>query len=316
MRRRFAVSSRHPYAVALVVEAERRLGAVMPATGVEETPGEGLARTTAEGEDRLGSAAWCGVEGDAGVGAEVWFRKGDQAPVRFRFADAMRPDAAETVAALKRRGFAVALLSGDRTGAVERAAREAGIETWGAELKPADKIAWLEARAKEGRKALMAGDGLNDAPALATAHASISPATAADLSQRAADFVFQGVKLAPVAEAISTGRRAHAMAMQNFAVAGPLQHHLRAARDGRFRYAAHRRHRDVELLDPGDSQCGAIGGEGAAMTALAWLIPAALVLGALGLGAFLWALRSGQFDDMEGAAYRALEDDPPDDEIT
>lgn len=51
------------------------------------------------------------------------------------------------------------------------------------------------------------------------------------------------------------------------------------------------------------------------MTALAWLIPAALALGALGLGAFLWALRSGQFEDLEGAAYRALEDDPPDDEI-
>jgi cbb3-type cytochrome oxidase maturation protein len=49
------------------------------------------------------------------------------------------------------------------------------------------------------------------------------------------------------------------------------------------------------------------------MTALAWLIPAALLLGGLGLGAFLWALRSGQFEDLEGAAYRALEDDPPDD---
>ncbi|MGC2409584.1 MAG: cbb3-type cytochrome oxidase assembly protein CcoS [Methyloceanibacter sp.] len=47
------------------------------------------------------------------------------------------------------------------------------------------------------------------------------------------------------------------------------------------------------------------------MTALAWLVPAALLLGALGLLAFLWALRSGQFDDLEGAAYRALEDDPP-----
>ena len=47
------------------------------------------------------------------------------------------------------------------------------------------------------------------------------------------------------------------------------------------------------------------------MTALAWLIPAALLLGALGLLAFLWALRSGQFEDLEGAAYRALEDDPP-----
>jgi cbb3-type cytochrome oxidase maturation protein len=47
------------------------------------------------------------------------------------------------------------------------------------------------------------------------------------------------------------------------------------------------------------------------MTALAWLIPAALFLGALGLLAFLWALRSGQFEDLDGAAYRALEDDPP-----
>jgi cbb3-type cytochrome oxidase maturation protein len=50
------------------------------------------------------------------------------------------------------------------------------------------------------------------------------------------------------------------------------------------------------------------------MTALAWLIPAALVLGALGLAAFLWALKAGQFEDLEGASYRALEDDPPDDE--
>ena len=48
------------------------------------------------------------------------------------------------------------------------------------------------------------------------------------------------------------------------------------------------------------------------MTALAWLIPAALFLGGLGLVDFLWALRSGRFDELEGASYRALEDDPPD----
>jgi Cu2+-exporting ATPase len=65
----------------------------------------------------------------------------------------------------------------------------------------------------------MAGDGLNDAPALAAAHASISPASAADISQRAADFVFQGEKLAPVLEAIAIARRARRMALQNFAVA-------------------------------------------------------------------------------------------------
>ena len=47
------------------------------------------------------------------------------------------------------------------------------------------------------------------------------------------------------------------------------------------------------------------------MTALAWLIPSALFLGALGLAAFLWSLRTGQFDDLDGAAYRVLEDEPP-----
>lgn len=49
------------------------------------------------------------------------------------------------------------------------------------------------------------------------------------------------------------------------------------------------------------------------MTALAWLIPVALALGALGLAAFLWSLRSGQFEDLEGAGWRALEDRPPGD---
>jgi cbb3-type cytochrome oxidase maturation protein len=48
------------------------------------------------------------------------------------------------------------------------------------------------------------------------------------------------------------------------------------------------------------------------MTALAWLIPCALLLGLLGLAAFLWALKNGQFDDLEGAGWRALEDDGPD----
>jgi len=210
-----AGASQHPYSRALVVAAERRLGSLPPASGIEETPGEGLAL----GEERLGSAAWCGVGSDGVETGEVWYRRGNEAPVCFRFADAMRPDAPETIAVLKRRGFAVALLSGDRTGVVERTAREAGIDTWLAELKPADKIAWLEAQAAEGRKVLMAGDGLNDAPALAAAHASISPASAADLSQRAADFVFQGAKLMPVAEAIDVGRRAHRMAFQNFGVA-------------------------------------------------------------------------------------------------
>jgi Cu2+-exporting ATPase len=65
----------------------------------------------------------------------------------------------------------------------------------------------------------MIGDGLNDAPALAAAHASLSPSTAADISQTASDAVFQGAKLAPVLELIAVARKTKRMAFQNFAIA-------------------------------------------------------------------------------------------------
>jgi P-type Cu2+ transporter len=213
-----AAASKHPFARALVAAAERRLRRVEPAAGVEEVPGQGLRRSLAQGEERLGSAEWCGV-GSQGDVSEVWYRRDWMTPVQFRFADRVRSDARELVTSLKREGYDVALLSGDRAAVVERITGEAGIENWQAGLKPGDKIAWLDARARDGRKVLMVGDGLNDAPALAAAHASMSPASAADISQRAADFVFQGAKLAPVLETIETGKRARSMALQNFAMA-------------------------------------------------------------------------------------------------
>jgi P-type Cu2+ transporter len=213
-----AAASRHPYARAIVEAAEKRLGSVVLADGIEETPGLGLKRSSPKEGELLGSAEWCGVESQ-GEESEVWYRRGAQAPVRLRFADSVRSDAAEVAAALKSQDYRLALLSGDRKGVVEKVARAVGIKTWLAELKPADKIAWLAARAQEGRKVLMVGDGLNDAPALVAAHASMSPASAADISQRAADFVFQGEKLAPVLEAIATAKRARSMALQNFTVA-------------------------------------------------------------------------------------------------
>jgi len=214
-----AAASRHPYAQAIVVAASRRSqDAIVVAENVEELPGSGLLRRSSAGEERLGSAAWCGVEGRSG-GSEVWYRRKGEAPVRFGLADRVRSDAAAVVARLKRRGYSVALLSGDRRGAVESAACETGIDTWLPELTPARKIDWLAAREREGRKVLMVGDGLNDAPALAAAHASLSPASAADISQRAADFVFQGQRLEPVLEVLSTAKRARSLALQNFGVA-------------------------------------------------------------------------------------------------
>ena len=213
-----ASSSKHPYARALVAAADARLGSVTPIPDVEEIPGRGLLRPVPGGEERLGSAEWCGVVSRGG-GSEVWYRRSGEAPIGFRFADALKVDAAETIKALKQKGYPVALLSGDREEIVRIIARQVGIETWEAELTPADKIAWLAAREREGCKVLMVGDGLNDAPALAAAHASLSPANAADISQRAADCVFQGDGLKPVLEALATAKRARSMALQNFGVA-------------------------------------------------------------------------------------------------
>jgi Cu2+-exporting ATPase len=65
----------------------------------------------------------------------------------------------------------------------------------------------------------MVGDGLNDAPALSSAHASLSPATAADISQTAADALFQGEALVPVLQTLAVARAARRMALENFAIA-------------------------------------------------------------------------------------------------
>ena len=111
------------------------------------------------------------------------------------------------------------MLSGDRTAVVEAAAAQSGVGAWRAGALPGEKIARLDALKAAGRKVLMVGDGLNDAPALAAAHASLSPSTAADISQTAADAVFQGERLAPVLEALAVARAARRMALQNFAIA-------------------------------------------------------------------------------------------------
>ena len=120
---------------------------------------------------------------------------------------------------LKDAHYEVLLLSGDREGAVKAAASAAGIDDWHAALKPHEKIERIEALKAQGRHVLMVGDGLNDAPALAAAHASVSPSTAADVSQTASDAVFQGAKLMPVIELLATARRTRMMAFQNFALA-------------------------------------------------------------------------------------------------
>ena len=211
-----AANSKHPLARALV----RAAPPVAVAEGVRETPGEGLALATAEGEVRLGNRRWCeAVAVLPGQGPELWLARPGLPPVGFRFADRARPDAEETLAKLAKRGLRIELLSGDRREAVARFAAELGIADWRAETTPKGKTERLAALAAEGRRVLMVGDGLNDAPALAAAFVSVSPASAADIAQTAADAVFQGEKLGAVLELILVARRAKHLLRQNFLLA-------------------------------------------------------------------------------------------------
>ncbi len=207
-----AAASRHPLALALA----RTLPEVPPADGVVEHAGQGLATA----DSRLGSAAFCGVAAPVDDGrSELWFVRDGEPPQRFAFADRLRPDAAATVAALQAKGLLVELLSGDRPTVVAEAAHAAGIATWRAEATPTAKVARLAALAAEGRKVMMIGDGLNDAPALAAAHASLSPTSAAEATQNAADAVFQGDALVPTIETLDVARRADRLVRQNLALA-------------------------------------------------------------------------------------------------
>jgi Cu2+-exporting ATPase len=206
-----AANSRHPLAQALV----RAAPVVGVADRVVEHPGLGLQR----GEVRLGSARFCGIAAATDDGrSELWLSRPGLAPVRFAFADRVRPDAAKTVAALARDGLTAELLSGDRSAAVARVAADVHV-AWRAEHTPADKTRRLQELAAEGRHVLMVGDGLNDAPSLAAAHASMSPATAAEATQNAADAVFQGDALSPVVETLSVARKADRLVRQNLALA-------------------------------------------------------------------------------------------------
>ncbi|HET6321884.1 MAG TPA: heavy metal translocating P-type ATPase [Hyphomicrobium sp.] len=216
-----AVASRHPYSRAVVRTARERGLAFAVADGVVEEPGSGLRSETPRGERRLGSAVWVDAASAGTDGAEtssLWFREGSASPVALRFDDALRSDAKTLVSELRAAGYRVCLLSGDREAAVRSAAAEVGIEEWAAEVRPDGKIARLEELKGQGCRVLMVGDGLNDAPALAAAHASLSPSTAADVSQTASDAVFQGESLAPVGEVLKVSRAAQRMAFENFAI--------------------------------------------------------------------------------------------------
>ncbi|MGW2775136.1 heavy metal translocating P-type ATPase [Streptomyces olivaceoviridis] len=136
-------------------------------------------------------------------------------------ADRLRPDAAATVAALTAlTGSRPTLLTGDNARAAARLAGEVGIPDVRAGLLPEDKVAAVRERQDAGRRVLVVGDGVNDAPALAAAHTGVAMGRAgSDLALETADAVIVRDELAAVPAVVALSRRARRLVVQNLVIA-------------------------------------------------------------------------------------------------
>jgi Cu2+-exporting ATPase len=214
-----AQHSRHPLSRAIMATAP----AAAPFAAVSEIAGGGLEASDGKVTWRLGNrrfslAGAADSAEDVPYSEAVLSRDGVEVAA-FRFEDTIRPSALETVGELVRRGLRPAILSGDRPSVVAALAHRLGVTEWQAGLNPQAKVAAIEQAQANGSRVLMVGDGINDAPALRSAHVSIAPSTAADIGRQAADFVFMRDGLDAVLMAVDVSQRAGRLIRENFALA-------------------------------------------------------------------------------------------------
>ncbi|WAC23304.1 heavy metal translocating P-type ATPase [Blastomonas sp. SL216] len=209
-----AQMSRHPLSAALTRDLAAQGIHAAQIDEVQETPGFGVAARWQGQPVTLGRP-----EGPA-AGSELASELSiaGQPVALIRFADVLRPDAVEAIAALRAQRVDAMILSGDRTAAVAPVARALGLTAMTG-LSPQDKLAAIARNSAADHKVLMIGDGLNDGPALAAGHASMAPGSASDVGKNASDCIFMGDRLMPVVDTIRMARRTQAIVRQNFALA-------------------------------------------------------------------------------------------------
>ncbi|MEE6140555.1 cation-translocating P-type ATPase [Mycobacterium sp. 050128] len=212
--------SEHPLAQAILTATASDIPA---ATEVTAVPGRGLTGQLDGATLRLGKPGWIDpapVQSDVDrlqqAGATVVLLERDgvlMAAIAVR--DELRPEAADVVAALHRNGFEVAMLTGDNPRTAHALAIEAGITTVHADLLPEDKARLLPELAR-GKPIAMVGDGINDAPALATADIGIAMgAMGTDVAIETADVALMGADLRHLPQTLSHARRARRIMLQN-----------------------------------------------------------------------------------------------------
>ncbi|MDS4030595.1 MAG: heavy metal translocating P-type ATPase [Candidatus Contendobacter sp.] len=215
--------SEHPVGRALVEAA----GESIPlATDIRNMPGNGIEGWIEGRRYRIGRPEFVAAlsqgtatERDGLDAASTWVALGDETGLLawFRLTDALRPDAAVAVAALRARGLTVELLSGDRPDAVTHIAREAGIATATGGMSPQDKLERLRALQQRGTVVAMVGDGVNDAPVLAAAQVSLAMGNGTQLAHASADMILLSERLEHLVDGVDMAWRTLTITRENFA---------------------------------------------------------------------------------------------------
>ncbi|MCA0432991.1 MAG: cadmium-translocating P-type ATPase [Proteobacteria bacterium] len=218
-----ALASRSIHPAARALAAFIAVPAAINLQKLHEVPGHGVEADYNGRTVRLGRISWVQEIAAAGKNDEILsgvaFAVAGGPVYVTTLSEQVRPGARAMVASLEAQGLGLSVLSGDAEAQVASLARSIGIDHYEAGLKPGEKLARLKSMAEDGARALMVGDGLNDAPALAAAHVSMAPASASDIGRTAADFVFTRESLASVSFAHHAALATSRIVKQNFALA-------------------------------------------------------------------------------------------------
>jgi Cu2+-exporting ATPase len=206
-------SSTHPLA-----RAFRSAGDAPVIRDLRNEAGQGVEARADERLVRIGSQRFCAeIAGAAApeTGAQVYLAQEGCWLAAFFIEDALRPEAPDVVQALASRGLRVHLVSGDEPALVEKMARQLGIAAWTGGATPQEKFDYVARLQAEGRVVAMVGDGLNDAPVLARADASVAMGAGADAAQLQADVVLTGDRLGALEDVLDAARGAMRLVRQN-----------------------------------------------------------------------------------------------------
>jgi len=216
--------SEHPLAKAVLIANQQHQGQTLDCQNFSATPGEGVSGTVDGRVIRLGSKSFAGgntqfASVSASNTSEIYISIDGQCQGRLDFADKLRTDAAQSIKTLQDSGIAVVLATGDKLEAAKAIANAVGIKEVHASLMPADKAKLAKDLQANGHIVAMAGDGINDAPALAQANVGIAMATGTGIAISSAGIILLNSDIAGIVRAYKVSKAMLSNIRQNLVLA-------------------------------------------------------------------------------------------------